>query len=462
MHDNAQSSASPHPGPAVSDHTVRGSATPASKSADGHSHVPVHYSGSTNWGVIIFAIVVAVVLCVLFVKGQHARQRAAAELAGESTQSADQPATVDTVRVLPAPGQTTLTLPGEARSFYETTIFARTSGYLSKWLVDIGDPVKEGQTLALIETPELDDQMAASKAKLDALKAEVHVAEATANFAKVSFDRWEAATPDGAVSHQERDQKKSELDTSLARLEAAKSQVSLGQADVQRLTTLIGFKKVIAPFAGTITQRHVDVGALVTAGSTTNTSPLFSISQSSQIRVFVDVPQSVVPYIKVGMEVVATAREYPGRTFAGKVDRTAESIDAMSKSLRVQVLVPNADHTLLPGMYVQVSLQKTRANPPLRVPAGAICFRTGGPQVAVVTANHHVELHDVTIVRDLGDFVEVDAGLNANDTVALNIGNDINSGDRVDPHPLEQTVENGGPVKPPGVMAATPTEARLH
>jgi RND family efflux transporter MFP subunit len=421
---------------------------------DAHSHVPVHYARSTRWGVMVFAIIVAVALCIVFVMGQHARHQAAAELARESSQSSDQPAIVDTVRVVTAPTETTLSLPGEAKSFYETTIFARTSGYLSKWLVDIGDRVKEGQTLALIETPELDDQMAASKAKLDALKSEVHVAETTANFAKVSFDRWEAAAPGGAVSHQERDQKKSELDASLARLEAAKAQVALGQADVQRLTTLIGFKKVVAPFEGTITQRHVDVGALVTAGSTTNTSPLFSISQSSQIRVFVDVPQSVVPYIKVGMKVAATAREYPGRSFIGKVDRTAESMDAMSKSLRVQVLVPNEDHTLLPGMYLQVSLQKVRPSPPLRVPAGALSFRTGGPQVAVVTPDHHVEFHDVTIVRDMGDFIEVDAGLNANDAVALNVGNDINNGDRVDPHAIEQTADN--------VAAAAANQAKLH
>ena len=178
--------------------------------------------------------------------------------------------------------------------------------------------------------------------------------------------------------------------------------MNLGQADVQRLGTLIGFKKVVAPFEGTITQRHVDIGALVTAGSTTSTTPLFSISQSSQIRVFVDVPQTVVPYIKVGMEVTATAHEYPGRKFVGKVDRTAESLDPMSKSLRVQVLVPNEDHTLLPGMYLQVGFQQNRKSPPMRVPAGALCFRSGGPQVGVVTDDHRIEFHDVTISRGHG------------------------------------------------------------
>jgi RND family efflux transporter MFP subunit len=214
-------------------------------------------------------------------------------------------------------------LPGEARSFYETVIFARTSGYLSKWLVDIGDSVKEGQVLATIDNPELDDQLVAAKAKVEELKAQVNVAQSNVNFAKLSYDRWFGAAPEGAVSEQERDQKKSELDSSLAKLEAAKAQVASGQAEVQRLNTLEKFKTVVAPYDGTITQRHVDVGALVTAGSTNNTSSLFTISQSGQIRVIVDVPQPAVADIKVGMPVSVRVAEYPGRTFTGKVDRRA-------------------------------------------------------------------------------------------------------------------------------------------
>ncbi|MGA2501010.1 MAG: efflux RND transporter periplasmic adaptor subunit, partial [Tepidisphaeraceae bacterium] len=367
----------------------------------------------------------------------QSRHNAEAILAADMERAAAEPATVDVVHVQAAPAASTLTLPGEARSFYETTIFARTSGYLSKWLVDIGDKVKEGQTLALIETPELDDQMAAAKAKLQALKSEVHVAETAVTFARVSFERWEAAAPEGAVSGQERDQKKAELDSSVARLDAAKSQVALGEADVQRLTTLIGFKKVAAPFEGIITQRHVDVGDLVTAGSTSNTTSLFTIAQAGQIRVFVDVPQPAIPYIKVGMDVETSTREYPGRKFLGKVDRTSESVDPASRTLKVQVLVPNPDGTLLPGMYVYVSFQKTRSSPPLRVPAAALCFRTAGPQVATVMPDNTIEFRDVRITRDLGDFVEVEGSLAVNDSVALNAGNDIHHGDRVSPRDLD-------------------------
>jgi RND family efflux transporter MFP subunit len=417
-------------------------------------HVPTGHRPSTWIGVLVFALALAAGLAFLYIRGEKARKHSAAELEAEVRHSAEEPTAVDVVRVQPSPAQTLLTLPGEARSFYETTIFARTSGYLSKWYVDIGDRVSEGQVLATIETPELDDQLTAAKAKVRQLNSEVHVAETAANFAKTSFERWEALAPQGAVSQQERDQKKSELDADVAKLEAAKAQVSLGEAEVQRLTTLSSFKKVLAPFEGTITQRHVDIGALVTAGSTTNTSPLFSIAQANQVRVFVDVPQAVVPYMKVGMPVTATAREFPGRTFEGKLDRTASSLDRTSKTLRVEVLVPNKDLTLLPGMYVQVAFANTRERPPVRVPAGAICFRVNGPQVAVVAGDdHHITFRDIKIARDLGDFVEVEAGVSPNEQVALNVGSDVSDGDRVEPHELE--------LPDPGRQPPAPGESKL-
>jgi RND family efflux transporter MFP subunit len=412
--------------------------TAATPHAPQEQRVPTGYKSSTWVGALVFVLVVAVALAVVYVRRHHAAGQNADELRAEVQRGVDEPVAVDVVHVQASPAQSILSLPGEARSFYETTIFARTSGYLNKWFVDIGDPVKEGQVLATIETPELDDQLVAANAKLQELQSEVHVAETAANFAKVSYDRWEALTPGGAVSQQERDQKKAEMDSSNAKLEAAKAQVALGAADVKRLTTLTHFKNVIAPFDGTITQRHVDIGALVTAGSTTNTSPLFSISQADQIRVFVNVPQPAIPSMKVGMPVTATAREFPGRKFEGKLDRTASSVDPASKTLRVEVLVPNKSLELLPGMYLQVSFANTRSNPPVRVPAGAVCFRAGGPQVAVVAADHRVSFKDITISRDLGDYVEVEQGiLSPDQEVALNVGSDVSDGDKVDPHVLE-------------------------
>lgn len=363
---------------------------------------------------------------------------------------------VDVVRVHRAAAESILTLPGEARSFSETTLYARTSGYLSKWFVDIGDHVKDGQTLATIETPELDDQLVAARAKVDQLKADAHVAETTSQFAKVSFDRWESAAPGGAVSQQERDQKKAELDSAVAKLQSANAQVALGDADVKRLLTLTGFKKVVAPFDGVITQRHIDIGTLVTAGSTTNTTPLFTVSQSDRILVFVDVPQAAIGDIKVGMPVRAAASEQPGQVFHGKVDRTAGAVDPASRTMKVQVLVPNPDLRLLPGMFLRVTFESSRPAPPIKIPSSAMTFRPDGPAVAVIGATGRVAFHPVTILRDLGDFIEIGSGVEDNDRVALNIGNTIVEGSTVDAHDADTPI----PATPaPGAGPTTRTAA---
>ncbi len=265
------------------------------------THVPVHYSRRTPLNVIFFALIVAAALAILFFWVRHSRRKATATLETDTAQLAEQAVPVDVVRIHHSVGESLLTLPGDARAFYETTLFGRTNGYVSKWFVDIGDLVTDNQVLATIETPELDDQLHESKANFAQLNAQANVAATNAQFAKVSFDRWEAAAPEGAVSQQERDEKKAELDSARAKLEAAKAAVNLAQAQMQRLETLEKFKQVTAPFDGVITQRHLDIGSLVTAGSTTNTTPLYTISQYHQMRIFVDVPQSAVPDIHIGM-----------------------------------------------------------------------------------------------------------------------------------------------------------------
>jgi RND family efflux transporter MFP subunit len=326
-------------------------------------------------------------------------------LAADLHEAAAQPINVDVVHVQSAPGEKRLTLPGEARPFADSTVFARTSGYLSKYFVDIGDRVKEGQVLATIETPELDDQIAAAKAKIQELKADVHMAETAASFAKTSFDRWQLSTEDGSVSVQERDQKRSELESSLAKVEAAQASVALAEADLRRLLTMDKFKAVTAPYDGTITGRQIDVGDLVTAGSTNNTTSLFSIAQSDQIRVLVDVPQSTAGNIVIGMP---AAVSFGGRDFPGHVDRTAESINLTSRTLRVEVLVPNPKHVLLPGTYLQVAFEIHQSHSSLQVPSSSLVWRASGPQVAVVGDDDCVRFHDVKIVRDSGDMVEVE------------------------------------------------------
>jgi RND family efflux transporter MFP subunit len=405
-----------------------------------HSHVPVNAAPGTGRKIAIFVAIVAAGLAVgFFIRHQHARQ-SELTLSEQTSASADAAPTVDVIRVEYASPNHLLALPGEARPWIDTTLYARVNGYVAEWKKDIGDVVHKGDLLATIETPELDDQLVATRAKLKATEAEVNVAQTNAEFAKTTFGRFSA--PQGVVSEYEHDQKKAEYDSAVAKLNAAKAQVALDEADVQRLTELTRFKEVRAPFDGTITERRIDIGDLVTAGSTSSTTPIFTIAQSDKIRVFVDVPQSASPDMKVGMPAVATAREYPGRTFVGKVARTSRAID-VARTLKVEVDIENQDLSLLPGMYVEVSFQTSQLRPALRIPASALNFRSGGPQAAVIDPNGTVRFHDVTIARDMGEYVEIGSGLTSGDRVALNISNQIADGDRVSP--VDSDSENPAP-----------------
>jgi len=336
---------------------------------------------------------------------------------------------VEVIKVELAPPTQVLTLPGETRGWYTSSIYARVSGYVAKWIVDIGDRVTKDQVLATIDTPELDAQLDAGQAQLVASEAEVKVKEAEVDFAKTTYDRWQGS-PKGSVSDQEREEKKARYAVSVAQLNAARARVTLDQANVSRLTFLTRFKQVVAPYEGVITERRVDIGDLVTAGSTAATTPLYEIAQSEKVRVFADVPQIATSEVGEGTPVRVTAKEYPNRKFEGKITATSKSIDLKARTLRVEVDLSNDDLALLPGMYVQAAFHlKTTSF--VQVPASALIFRAAGPQVAVIDGNATVKFQDVTIARDNGAFVEIASGLSAGDQVALNISNQIANGDRV-------------------------------
>lgn len=398
---------------------------------EGRSHATIgtSYNPGTGRRLGMLAGTIAVILAVAFFVVHHIKSRHEAWLATATAARAEQPPPVNAVKVQFAPPRQVLTLPGETRGWYSSTIYARVNGYLAKWFVDIGDHLKTGQVLATIDTPELDAQLDADKAQLNASEAEVKVKEADAEFAKTTYERWRGS-PKGVVSEQEREDKKARFDAAVAALNAAQAHVKLDEANVDRLTHLTEFKQVTAPFDGVITERHVDIGDLVTAGSTTNTSPLFGITQTEQIRVFVNVPQSVSEQLGVGSTAQVTASVYPTRTFEGKVTRTSESIDPRARTLRVEVDLSNSDLALLPGMYVKVafSLKPTTF---VQVPASALLFRAAGPQVAVITDDNTVKFQDVTIARDNGHLVEIASGLSEGDRVALNINNQITNGEKV-------------------------------
>jgi len=323
-----------------------------------------------------------------------------------------------------------LTLPGETAAWFESTIYARVTGYVAKWHVDIGDHVHQGQILALIDTPELDADLNAARAELTAARAQVKVREAEAEFAKTTNERWRDS-PKGVVSEQEREAKRADYDGAVAKLNAAVAQVALDQARVDRLVAFTRFKEVAAPYDGTITERRVDIGNLVTAGSAAGNTPLYRMSQENPIRIYVDVPQSAAgELMKPGVPVQVRASNIPDRTFNAKIARTANAINPQARTLRVEVDLPNPDQLLVPGMYVNVGFDLQSDNL-VQVPAAALVFRSSGPQVAVIDRAGRVQFRKVTIARDEGSMVELASGITSGEKVALNISSQINDGDVV-------------------------------
>jgi RND family efflux transporter MFP subunit len=375
------------------------------------------------------AAIVAACLAAGFLVVHHMRGQAATELADTTKAEAAAPQAVVVVRAGNAPTTQALTLPGETAAWYESTIYARVNGYVAKWFVDIGDHVKKGEILATIETPELDAELGSAAAKLKAADAEVRVRQAQAAFAKTTYQRWRDS-PRGVVSEQERESKKADFDSTVAQENAAAAEVNVDQSDVDRLTALERFKQVTAPYDGTIIERHIDIGNLVTAGSTASTTSLYRLSLNDPMRVFVDVPQSAAADIGVGLDATVTANSLPNRQFHGTVARTARSIDPRARTLRVEVDLPNKDSALVPGMYVQVAF-RLKARGLVEVPASAMVFRTRGPQVAIVDKSGVVRFRPVEIARDDGDVVEIGSGVAPGDRVVLNISNQIAEGDKV-------------------------------
>ncbi|HZZ56335.1 MAG TPA: efflux RND transporter periplasmic adaptor subunit, partial [Opitutaceae bacterium] len=297
-------------------------------------------------------------------------------LAAETTRAAAAPAEVDVATVKPAAATQALTLPGETAAWYEATIYARVDGYVSRWFVDIGDHVKAGQVLAVIDTPDLDAQLAAAQAKLGTAEAEVNVREAQADFARTTYVRWRES-PKGVVSEQETADKKADYESAKAALVAAQADVKEAQGEVGKYMAFEQYRKVTAPFAGVITQRHVDIGNLVTAGSTAPTTMLYRMSQNNPIRVFVDVPQAAAPEMTVGSPVDVSVGGTGRRTFSGRITRTSDAVDPQSRTMKVEADIPNQDGALVPGLYIDATFH-LRAEGAAEVPAAAIMLRPEG------------------------------------------------------------------------------------
>jgi RND family efflux transporter MFP subunit len=376
------------------------------------------------------ALVMAGLLLCAFLIVHFTKAASEHDLARDSQAQATLQPVVDVVIVPAASAAASLRLPGETAAWYESTIYARVSGYVARWYADIGDPVKSGQLLALIDTPELDAELLAAKAQLQVSQAQVKVRQADAAFAATTNARWRDS-PRGVVSEQEREDKKAADYSAQAQLEAARAQVHLDQADVDRLIAFEAFKRVVAPYAGAIVERRIDIGNLVTAGSSSTTSPLYRIAQDDTIRVFVDVPQSAAAdLMKIGVPAKIYLQAASSAIIDGHITRTSDAIDPKARTFRAELDIPNPDRRLVAGLYVQVGFQ-LQDNGMSQVPAAAVVFSTTGPRVAVVTNDGRVRFQPVSIGRDDGDKVELSSGVSAGDRLVLNIGNQIVDGDKV-------------------------------
>ena len=386
----------------------------------------------TGAKIVRITAVIVIALGVGFFFVHRAKNEAEARLADATSNETMEAPAVNVFTVTPSPGTQSLKLPGETAAWNETAIYARVNGYVAKWFADIGDSVTAGQTLALIDTPELDAELLAAKAKLNASIAQVAVKQARADFAVTTDQRWRES-PKGVVSDQERESKKAGSAEAIAELNSAHAQVMLQQADVDRLTALTQFKEVKAPFDGTIVQRQIDLGNLVTAGSTANTTSLYRLSEDSPMRIYVFAPQSAAPQLKPGTTAVITSTDQPGLRLNGKVARTARAINPVSRTIRIEIDVPNTDRSLVPGMYVQTDFELT-GGAPIQIPAAALLYRSGGPQVAVVEPTGAVSFRDVVIASDDGNVVSIGSGLSIGDKVALNLSSQIAAGAKVRPN----------------------------
>ncbi|MFL9890966.1 MULTISPECIES: efflux RND transporter periplasmic adaptor subunit [Paraburkholderia] len=364
-------------------------------------------------------LILAGVAAVLLIIGIVPRLRASSAL--DQQVAAQTALTVKVVSPGHAPASQELLLPGAVMPYADASVYARTSGYIQHWTSDIGAKVKAGQLLATIETPELD-------AQLQQARADAATAQANYNYANTTAQRWQQMLQTQSVSQQDADSKTADMQAKHATLASA-------QANVARLTEMVSYEKVTAPFDGVITVRNVDVGALVTAGGTPGlaapANELFHIAQTDVLRTFTDIPQNDASFVSVGTQVYLTTQQYPGRQFPARVARSSDVIDPSSRTMRVEVDVDNKDGALRPGAYVQVHLALDTAHPALELPVSALLFRPTGVTVAVVGDNNLVALKTVTIGRDFGTYVEIATGLTATDRVIDNPGDAITAGEAV-------------------------------
>jgi RND family efflux transporter MFP subunit len=312
--------------------------------------------------------------------------------------------------------QSGLELPGRLEAFIRAPIYARVPGYLKTWKYDIGSKVKAGDVLAEIDTPDLDQQLLQARADLN-------VAQANSNLAKITAERWQSLAGTDAVAKQDVDQRTFTWNANVAQVKAA-------QANVDRLVAEAGFKRLIAPFDGIVTARETDIGALINVGSSGG-AELFVVSETRKLRIYVNVPQNYVPSVPPGTKATIIVPEHPGKTFTGTVESSAEAVNPSSGTTLMQIIVDNAAGEMMPGDYASIHLQVIPPAHVLSIPSSALIFDSKGLSIATVSSDNHVLLKQVTLERDLGPIIEIASGLSPDDRVIQNPPDGIANGAQV-------------------------------
>jgi RND family efflux transporter MFP subunit len=378
---------------------------------------------------IFFLFIAAVGLAALAVYGVFNRSASTAKLEQQANQAASEQ-TVSVVKPEHLAAAVSLELPGQTQAYIQAPVFAQTSGYLKKWYFDIGAPVKAGDVLAEIDTPQVDQQ-------LNQAKATLKQAQASLDLSRVTYQRDQDLLQRRVIAQQD-------FDTAASDLGVKQATVNADEAAVLSLQALEDFKIVKAPFDGIVTARNTDIGALVNSGSG---SPLFVLAQVKPLRVYINVPENMAQDVAVGANAELRFNEFPGKEFSGKVVRTSGAIDPNSRTLLTEVDVPNDSGELFPGAYTQVRLVTGGNNRSVLIPANTLLFRSEGASVGIVNQNNVVELKKIKIGRDLGTQLEITQGLTLDDRVIINPSDSLSAGQKVKirPSPEEKKQASATP-----------------
>ena len=437
---------------------------------------PLH---SRRFPLLLGVLVAAVILVTagLFLAGRLRHHRVAEQVDAAAEHERETVPMVNVAKVVRAPGNVSITLPGNITPITEAYIYARASGYVKKRYTDFGDRVRESQLLAEIDSPELDNQVAQARATISQTegqaaqtRAQLENQEAQLKMARVTWDRYRNLQARGAIARQDADQQETNYHTAEAAVRAAEANVAAADENVKaaranydRLIALQEFENVRVPFAGVITARNFDIGALISAAGSSQGTPapggispagseLFRLARFDVLRILVDVAQENAPWIKPGEAGEVFVQEFPDRKFMGRVTRTASSVNVASRTMLTEVQIPNPDLTLLPGMYAQVRLTRTSSQPPLLVPGDSIITNSQGLQVAVLqdlspeqngsqsgagntypAGVKRIHLTKVQVGRDNGEQIEVNSGLQGWEYVVVNPGDVVQEGTIVQP-----------------------------